>query len=355
MDVDAFLCGLARGLRKRADQMAAPLIESKRTHTPTVWEHDDLAALAALEVHEHIALMLDVLESGRGVADATVPPTAVDFARRVAERGIPISELLRTYRVAHVGALQTALEEVARLTRDAELRTAAAAELIQLTFDYVDRASEQVVAVYQEARDRRLQRRLLVINEASRRIGGTLDAVRTARELAAVGVDQLADLVTVDLLGSALQEQIHAHPEPEAFVLHRVARKSAYGGKPDPPAVGMSYRLPDGSEPARAMAQGRPVRYAMTSSELPEWAARTFADSNDTSTSTIRSILLAPLWAHGSPLGLAQFVRHQTQAPFDDDDLLLAQEITSRAAVYIDNARQFAHERSTALTLQHSL
>lgn len=147
--------------------MAAQLVESKRIHTPTIWEYDDLAALAALDV----ALMLDVLESGRGVADATVPPTAVEFARRVAERGIPISELLRTYRVAHAGALQTALEEVARLTRDAELRTAAGVELVQLTFDYVDRASEQVVAVYQEARDRRLQRRLLVINEASRRIG----------------------------------------------------------------------------------------------------------------------------------------------------------------------------------------
>ncbi|WP_405606377.1 SpoIIE family protein phosphatase [Streptomyces sp. NBC_00076] len=354
-NLDTFLCDLARSLRQRADRMAAQLVESKRIHTPTIWEYDDLAALAALEVHEHVALMLDVLESGRGVADATVPPTAVEFARRVAERGIPISELLRTYRIAHAGALQTALEEVARLTRDAELRTAAGVELVQLTFDYVDRASEQVVAVYQEARDRRLQRRLLVINEASRRIGGTLDAVRTARELAEVGADQLADLVTVDLLDSALQEQIHAHPEPEAFVLHRVARKSASGGRPDPPAVGTVYRLPDGSEPARAMAQGRPVRYAMTSSDLPEWAARPFADSNDMGTSRIHSILLAPLWAHDGPLGLAQFVRHQTHAPFDDDDLLLAQEIASRAAVHIDNARQFARERSTALTLQHSL
>ncbi|MEU5047695.1 ATP-binding SpoIIE family protein phosphatase, partial [Streptomyces griseorubiginosus] len=59
--------------------------------------------------------------------------------------------------------------------------------------------------------------------------------------------------------------------------------------------------------------------------------------------------------ARGTTLGLEEFFRHRTPAPFHDDELLLAQEIASRAAVYIDNARRYTHQRATALTLQRSL
>lgn len=41
--------------------------------------------------------------------------------------------------------------------------------------------------------------------------------------------------------------------------------------------------------------------------------------------------------------------------PFTPDDVLLAEEITARAAVCIDNARRFSRERETALALQRSL
>lgn len=46
----------------------------------------------------------------------------------------------------------------------------------------------------------RARRRLALLNDASERIGTTLDVVRTARELARVAVPGLADCVAVDLL-----------------------------------------------------------------------------------------------------------------------------------------------------------
>ncbi|MFF5185700.1 PP2C family protein-serine/threonine phosphatase [Streptomyces sp. NPDC000345] len=54
-------------------------------------------------------------------------------------------------------------------------------------------------------------------------------------------------------------------------------------------------------------------------------------------------------------LGLAQFIRHRTAEPFNDDDLVLAEEIVARAAVSVDNARRYTRERRTALALQRSL
>jgi serine phosphatase RsbU (regulator of sigma subunit)/anti-sigma regulatory factor (Ser/Thr protein kinase) len=64
---------------------------------------------------------------------------------------------------------------------------------------------------------------------------------------------------------------------------------------------------------------------------------------------------VVPLRARGTTLGLALFLRHRTPDAFDDDDLLLAEEIAARAAVCIDNARRYSRERTTALTLQRSM
>ncbi len=41
--------------------------------------------------------------------------------------------------------------------------------------------------------------------------------------------------------------------------------------------------------------------------------------------------------------------------PFEEDDLLLAEELVGRAALSLDNARQYARERSAALALQRHL
>ncbi|WP_237703047.1 SpoIIE family protein phosphatase [Candidatus Protofrankia datiscae] len=64
---------------------------------------------------------------------------------------------------------------------------------------------------------------------------------------------------------------------------------------------------------------------------------------------------MVPLLARGTTLGLAVFLRHRTPDLFDTDDLLLAEEITARAALCIDNARRYTHERNTVLALQRSM
>ncbi|NUP31795.1 MAG: serine/threonine-protein phosphatase, partial [Streptomycetaceae bacterium] len=49
------------------------------------------------------------------------------------------------------------------------------------------------------------------------------------------------------------------------------------------------------------------------------------------------------------------FFRRATPDPFEGDDLILAEEFVSRAAVAIDNARRFTREHAAALALQRSL
>jgi serine phosphatase RsbU (regulator of sigma subunit)/anti-sigma regulatory factor (Ser/Thr protein kinase) len=69
----------------------------------------------------------------------------------------------------------------------------------------------------------------------------------------------------------------------------------------------------------------------------------------------IHSVMMVPLRARGVTLGMVHFLRHRTPESFGEDDLLLAEEIVTRAAVSVDNARRYTHERRTALALQRSL
>ncbi|MFF7960766.1 SpoIIE family protein phosphatase [Streptomyces rubiginosohelvolus] len=107
--------------------------------------------------------------------------------------------------------------------------------------------------------------------------------------------------------------------------------------------MGRTHSYPADSEQARALATGTPV------------LRRGGASGGLAGGDGFHSALLLPLVARGETLGLVQFLRTGSGAPFDDDDLLLAQEIAARAAVSIDNARRYTHERSTALALQRSL
>ncbi|MET7699575.1 SpoIIE family protein phosphatase [Streptomyces sp. NPDC005485] len=353
-DAHVFLSDLARGLTPRADQLVEVMLRHLRDELPEVWNYDDIAAVAPVALAEHIAAGLDFLERDRDMAEASAPPGAIEFARRLAEHGVPISQLLRVYRLVHADLLQQLYAETARVADSQELINATTTKLSEMAFDYVDRTAEQSVAAYQGERDRWLQRRLITISDAGTRIGTTLDITRTAQELADVGADHLADLVTVDILSSALQHD-RTYPVAGSATLCRVAQALS-AGCPDPTIdTGQTHAYQEGSAPARVLATGKPVRLPLSADNVPPWLAISAEHALALGALGLHSMLLVPLWARGKPLGLAQFVRRHTADVFDDDELLLAQEIASRAAVNIDNARRYTRERSTALALQRSL
>ncbi|MGW4323092.1 ATP-binding SpoIIE family protein phosphatase [Streptomyces sp. NPDC004684] len=352
-DVDAFLREIALRLRPRMDELVDRLVSSMREEV--VWEHEDLTDLAVRSAQEHVDTVLRALEHGSDLAAVPAPQAAIGFARRLAECGGEITELLRSYRIGHATALTIVREEATRLTDDPTLRNEVADTLITGSFGYVDLASEQVVTAFQQARDSLLQRRLIVVNEASRLIGTRLDIARTAQELAEVGTAHLADFVTVDLLESVLGDE-GPLPARGALAVRRVAQHSVLDGCPESLLpTGSTHTFAGDSGPAEALASGRPLCHRVTVGDVPAWLTPSEGQRRRLVDSGIHTMLLVPLRARGSPLGVAQLFRHRTAAPFDDGDLLLAQEIASRAAVYIDNARMYTQERATALALQRSL
>ncbi|MFJ6516982.1 SpoIIE family protein phosphatase [Streptomyces filamentosus] len=353
-EADAFLGQLARHLRPQVAELAALLLRRLDGELPELRENADIEALGLEETTEHVTALLDLLEHRPGAKGAKAPPTALVLGRLYARRGIPVTRLLRAYRLGHLALLEEVQAEAARLTADWHMVHVASMRLVTLGFDYVDHSSEEVVAVHQEERDRLLRRRLALTDRASKLVGTTLDITRTAEELTEVCTEDFADLVTVDLLDSALDDT--GTGPPEGRTQRRVAQRSVLDGCPESPLrVGETHAYPDDSEPVRALATGRSVLTHVAGTGTPPWTAPSASRGRTPRDLGVHSVLLVPLHARGDTLGLVQFARHRTSAPFDEDDLLLAQEIASRAAVSIDNARRYTQERSTALTLQRTL
>jgi PAS domain S-box-containing protein len=215
-----------------------------------------------------------------------------------------------------------------------------------------------VLSMVVDVTEQRLARdRLALVNEASTRIGSTLDVTRTTEELVEVAVPRLADFAVIDLLDSVLRgDEPTSGPVAGTVPLRRMAVGSVLEGSPE--AVvrpGQVHSFPEHSPAAACLATGRPVNSRNTERSTGPWAEHDPRRGAQAARHGFHSIMVVPVRARGATLGIAIFCRRRSSAPFGDDDLVLAEEILARAAVCIDNARRYTREHATALTLQRSL
>ncbi|MFF4761833.1 SpoIIE family protein phosphatase [Streptomyces sp. NPDC001292] len=201
------------------------------------------------------------------------------------------------------------------------------------------------------------RQRLLLLNEASTRIGSTLDMDRTAQELADVAVPRLADFVGVYLLAPLVRgEEPPTGALTGAVLLHCVAHQSVLKGCPEAVLkLGEVTSYPAPSAAAQCLAQGRAVIQETTDSSLADWLAQDPVRAARVREYGFHSIMAVPMRARGTSLGAAMFIRHRRPEPFTPDDVVLAEELMARAAVCIDNARRYSRERGTAVALQRNL
>ncbi|MFK4104007.1 SpoIIE family protein phosphatase [Streptomyces sp. NPDC019531] len=226
-----------------------------------------------------------------------------------------------------------------------------------MSFTRIDDDRGHPIGVYYTVVDiterHRARQRLALLDRAGEFIGRSLDIRRTAQELADVAVPALADYITVDLFESVLRGA-----EPTARVpLLRAAQQSVNEGVPEAVVeVGDVAAYRPGSPPLRCLYSGEPWREERLDPLAGDWAAdipggrqANFLELG------LHSVMVVPIRARGVTLGVTSFFRRRRQEPFDADDLNLAEDLVSRAAVCVDNARRYTREREAALVLQRSL
>ncbi|MEV7811276.1 SpoIIE family protein phosphatase [Streptomyces flaveolus] len=203
----------------------------------------------------------------------------------------------------------------------------------------------------------RARRRLALIAHASTRVGTSLEVEQTAAELAEIASSELADVVAVDVLDAALACRRVREPVGGPELFRALALKAAHPTvalcAADAPGDLASY---DGDRLVTLCVHtGRPVLVRHVRERDLRRIARDAEAAALLARSGVHSYLAVPLIAHGEVLGALDLKRTRNPAPFDEDDVVLAGELASRAAVAIDNARWFQSVRNTALTLQRSL
>ena len=214
-----------------------------------------------------------------------------------------------------------------------------------------------LVVAFDMTEQHRARERLALVNEASTRIGTTLDMTRTAEELVEVAVPGLADFSTIDLLDSVYRGD-EPTPDPYEFTapFRRMACGSVLDGSPEALVrPGQVSAIPGHTPAVGRLTGGVIVKCGDLQRAMNRWSEHDQDRAAHTAGYGFHSLMMVPLRARGATLGIAVFVRHRRPEPFEEDDLVLAEEIVGRAAVCIDNARRYTRERATALTLQRSL
>ncbi|MCF6523130.1 SpoIIE family protein phosphatase [Streptomyces sp. JJ36] len=195
------------------------------------------------------------------------------------------------------------------------------------------------------------KRRLAMASEAARRIGTSLDITRCAEELTEFLVPDFADLVAVDLT-----EVVLVGEEP-CDILRGV------------PFTRVAAAAVDGAWPSELYAVGETARIRSLETaylrkcapSMPDFAEMRAAFSDDVHRSRLllpegaASYMFVPLHARGLVLGSLNLWRKEGRVPFDARDAELAEEVVSRAALAVDNARRYTQERRTAEALRRSL
>ncbi|MFF3984888.1 SpoIIE family protein phosphatase [Streptomyces sp. NPDC001797] len=191
--------------------------------------------------------------------------------------------------------------------------------------------------------------RLNMLYDAGVGIGTSLDVTRTAEELAELAVPRFADYAAIDLYEAVLKGE---EPKP-GDALRRVA---CTGIRKDAPLypVGERFQFVPSSPQGRSLLSGESVVEPRLR-EAPGWRAQDVELTGQILEFGIHSLITVPLRAGNMVLGVANFCRSEKPAPFDTEELALAEELVARAAVSIDNARRYTREHSMAVTLQRSL
>ena len=139
--------------------------------------HDDkpVLALLASSVDSNVVTCLQIMQHQIDLGDVQAPAASLEYARRKAQRGTPLTALLRAYRLGHTCFSDWLFRELARQTSDAQMLTAATLGMSKIVAGYVDQTSEEIVAAYTHERENWLRNRSAV---RAARIGDLLSGQR---------------------------------------------------------------------------------------------------------------------------------------------------------------------------------
>ncbi|WP_410628300.1 PucR family transcriptional regulator [Amycolatopsis sp. cmx-8-4] len=189
---------VAAALADRAGDLTGELVQLYAAELPQL-VHDDerMVSLLTASVYQNIETGLQILQHSIDPAHVEAPAAALEYARRLAQRGTPVFDLIRAYDVGQAAMLDFGFQECIRQVGEAELVGEMMRRLLKVVFGFVTRVTRQLIAVYQDERDRWL------LNRSAARVAKVQDLLAENRgPLDAASVDAAEAVIGYRLRGT---------------------------------------------------------------------------------------------------------------------------------------------------------
>jgi len=151
--IEAQLSAVSAALRMKLPELCQAVTDNILAQIEPLSQDQAIIDLLSVSVESNVTTLVHIIGYQIDLDQADAPPAAIEYARRLAQRGVPVAELLRAYRVGQACFMQWCYRELAVQARDLPTAFAAAMQLTESTFGYIDRVSEHVLTAHVRERD----------------------------------------------------------------------------------------------------------------------------------------------------------------------------------------------------------
>ncbi len=159
VDVKHFVAEIGSRLHERLGDLSSEMRHSLEEDIPELRGDAGLAELLGASVQGNVDTILRALRYDIALERVQAPTAATEYARRLAQRGVPVHALVRAYRLGQRLLNEIVSRELRALEIAPAARFAVSDAISGTLFDYIDWISQQVVVVYEDERERWLENR----------------------------------------------------------------------------------------------------------------------------------------------------------------------------------------------------
>ena len=157
VEVSSYVAGVAARLNERLAELSSALRGFLEDQIPELRGDAALMELLGTSVEANVHTVLHALRHDIVVEHVEAPTAAMEYARRLAQRGVPVNALVRAYRLGQRQMNEVFFAELRAIDIPDSVRVAVLEAITGTLFEYIDWMSQQVVVVYEDERERWLE------------------------------------------------------------------------------------------------------------------------------------------------------------------------------------------------------
>jgi GGDEF-like domain/PucR C-terminal helix-turn-helix domain len=157
VEVSSYVAGVAARLNERLAELSSGLFRFLEEQIPELRGDAALMELLGTSVEANVHTVLHALRHDIVVERVEAPTAALEYARRLAQHGVPVNALVRAYRLGQRQMNEVFFAELRGIDVPESVRVAVLEAITGTLFEYIDWMSQQVVAVYEDEREHWLE------------------------------------------------------------------------------------------------------------------------------------------------------------------------------------------------------